>query len=452
MACRRSVVDIVNKFLALSINQYQIIKKMCLNLYSLCFNLLFILSSVSYVFGQTDFLSSLVYDATKTYEEGDSVIPSVDLSDQIYTARKSVPLDTPPVDSSGEISNSDYWATSGDYTTELATENSSALSDVPDDAIVDTQQVENLGTPTEDTGDTVDDNSSSNSNPARLIGVNVRGTIGTGDDKRIMGFRLNGSADVLLRGVGPALADYGLDISTLLPDPQLTLFKYLNESDPSQGSETITSGDNDNYTSNSNAASINSVRESLSLVIAANPLQAMSMPNLSAGFYTSQVEDVSARTGIGWAGVDLADPNSTSSSFLHVSARGIVQTTEYMFGGFEIKGEGTRKLFLRGRGPSLSEFGVPGVMPDPILKLFKYDNEPGGTSTQIAENDDYGSDANSSSIQSFSTSLYGWPSLNSKDPGLVLELGEGYYTLQLISDSSENDGVGWIGVDDVTGL
>jgi len=153
MVCRRCVIDIVNKFLALSINQYQIIKKMCLNLNSLCFNLLFFLTSASFIFGQTDFLSSLVYDATKTYEEGDSVIPSVDLSDQIYTARKSVPLDTPPLDSSGEISNTDYWATSGDYTTELATQNSAALSDVPDDAIVDTQQVENLGTPSEDTGD-----------------------------------------------------------------------------------------------------------------------------------------------------------------------------------------------------------------------------------------------------------------------------------------------------------
>jgi len=125
----------------------------------LCFNLLFLLSSASLVFGQTgsDFLSSLVYDATKTYDEGDSVIPSVDLSDQIYTARKSVPIDTPPTDSSGEISNTDYWATSGDYTTELATSNSAALSDVPDEAIVDIEGVENLGTPTEDTGD---DNSS----------------------------------------------------------------------------------------------------------------------------------------------------------------------------------------------------------------------------------------------------------------------------------------------------
>ena len=255
---------------------------MSLNLNISFSTLLFLILLNHFTWGQSqlpDSLNSLIYDPSKTYEAEDTVISSLD-SPNIYTAKIAVPVNTPPENnSSGERENTTYWANESEWTTVLQTENSVAISDVPDDAIVDTQQVENLGTPTEDTGDTVDDNSSSNSNPARLIGVNVRGTIGTGDDKRIMGFRLNGSAEVLLRGVGPALADYGLDISTLLPDPQLTLFKYLNESDPSQGSETITSGDNDNYTSNSNAASINSVRESLSLVIAANPLQAMSMPN-----------------------------------------------------------------------------------------------------------------------------------------------------------------------------
>ncbi len=410
--------------------------------------------------GQTDFLSSLVYDSSKTYEEGDSVIPSEALAADIYTALKTVSGNKPPVTEAGERINTDYWATTSEYTAFLASQNSAQISDVPDDAIVDTTQVANLGTPSEDTGgtggdgDTGDggDNSNNSSSSARLIGVSVRGTIGTGDDKRIMGFRLNGTADVLLRGVGPALVDYGLDPSTLLPDPQLTLFKYMDETDTSRGSVAVPSGNNDNYTSNSNASDINSVRLSLSLVIPANPLQAMSIPNLDAGFYTSQVEDISEQTGIGWAGVDLADASSTSSSFVHVSTRGIVQTTEFMFGAFEIKGAGKRTLYLRARGPSLSEFGVPGVMPDPILKVFKYDNEPGGTSTQVAENDDYGSNANASSILAFSTSLYGWPSLNDKDSGLILELEEGYYTIQLVSLSSTNDGVGWIGVDDVTGL
>ena len=28
-------------------------------------------------------------------------------------------------------------------------------------------------------------------------------------------------------------------------------------------------------------------------------------------------------------------------------------------------------------------------MPDPKIKVFKYDTDPGGTSTEIADNDDY---------------------------------------------------------------
>jgi hypothetical protein len=284
---------------------------------------------------------------------------------------------------------------------------------------------------------------------ARIVSVSVRGTIGAGDDKRIMGFRMNGTADVLLRGVGPALANFGIPSSTLLPDPKITLFRYIN-GDPAQGSERVLEGDNDNYTSNSNSSDIENVRASYALDIPTNPLQAISMPTLSQGFYTSQVEDVSGETGIGWAGVDFSYPNTTSTSFLHVSTRGIVQTTEYMFSAFQIIGEGTRKLYIRGRGPSLADFGVPGVMPDPIIRVFKYDDDTFASSTMLAENDDYTSNANHLDILSYSTSLYGWPAINEKDPALVMDLGSGYYTVQLISTSTDNDGNGWIGVDDVT--
>ena len=186
-------------------------------------------------FGQTDFLSSLVYDATKTYEEGDSVIPSVDLSDQIYTARKSVPLDTPPVDSSGEISNSDYWATSGDYTTELATENSSALSDVPDDAIVDTQQVENLGTPTED-------NQTPSNSP--LVNISTNGYSLMGAEKMSAGFIISGNEpmNVYIKAEKSQEANI-----TPLTDPKLEIWNL---------SRTEKIAENDNWNDHENLSSI----------------------------------------------------------------------------------------------------------------------------------------------------------------------------------------------------
>ena len=73
--------------------------------------------------GQTDFLSSLVYDPSKTYEEGDSVIPSEALAADIYTAQNSVG-NKPPVTEAGERINTDYWATTSEYTAFLASQNS----------------------------------------------------------------------------------------------------------------------------------------------------------------------------------------------------------------------------------------------------------------------------------------------------------------------------------------
>jgi hypothetical protein len=377
-------------------------------------------------------LTELVYDSSKTYNKGDSVIPSA-TDTELYTAKTTVPAgqNGPP--------NTAYWQTAEDHSKDLQETHSDIISTPPSSDNINRDEIDNLGTPT-------DLNTTQN---ARIVSVNVRGTIGAGDDKRIMGFRMNGSADVLLRGVGPALGDFGIPLSTLLPDPKITLYRYIN-GDPAQGSERVTDGDNDNYSSNSNAKDIETVRSSYALNIPINASQAISMPTLTPGFYTSQVEDINGRTGIGWAGVDFSYPDQTSTSFLHVSARGLVQTTEYMFGGFQIIGSGTRKLYIRGRGPSLADFGVPGVMPDPLIKVFKYDDDTFASSTQVAENDNYTSNSNSADILSYSKSLYGWPAIKEKGAALVLDLGPGYYTVQLISTSLSNNGNGWIGIDDVT--
>jgi hypothetical protein len=285
---------------------------------------------------------------------------------------------------------------------------------------------------------------------AQLVSVNVRGTIGSGGDKRIMGFKFTGQTQVLLRGVGPQLASYGLAVDTLLPDPKLRLFKYNDPQNTSAGSTELAQYNNDNYSTNSNVSEIDAVRQTLVPVLPFNDKQAVSMPTLDEGFYTLWIDDVNGATGIGVAAVDITD-SASGASFTHLSARGLVQTTEFMFGGFQIVGEGTRKVFIRGRGPSLAIYNVPNVMPDTIIKVFKYDDGPGTPSTLLAESDDYGTQTNSDELKSFSTSLYGWPELDSKEGAMTMELEAGYYTVQLISTSADTDGNAWIGIDDVTG-
>jgi len=60
--------------------------------------------------------------------------------------------------------------------------------------------------------------------PARLINISNRGTVGTGSAVMIPGFVIGGDAAraVLIRGVGPTLADF--DVPNTLEDPRLVLF------------------------------------------------------------------------------------------------------------------------------------------------------------------------------------------------------------------------------------
>ena len=305
-----------------------------------------------------------------------------------------------------------------------------------------------------------EDNASQN---AKIINVNVRGTIGpkSTNELRIMAFQLTANADVLLRGIGPQLDGMGgLTLDVLLPDPIIQLKKYATV--PGTPSSDIVSGDNDNYdTNNTNVAEMDTVRNSLSPVFPFNPKQAASMPSLEAGFYSMFLHDDHdgvEKTAIGVAAVDLANADSTSAAFTHVSSRGLVNQSEYLFGGFQITGEGKRKLFIRGRGPSLA--GIAGlteddVMSDTLLELYQYESVPGTPSTPVDDNDDYATEEQTTAeikaeILSLSTSLYGWSAINDNESALLIEVDPGFYSIILKSKSSSTDGVGWIGIDDVT--
>jgi hypothetical protein len=358
--------------------------------------------------------------------------PAIVVSDDVsYISIQTVPAGT-------TITSTAYW------TPLLSTAPDTDPGDPPASEPTDSN-LSNLTLP--------DDNGTSVETNSRLVSVNVRGQIGAGGDKRIMGFILSASGDVLMRGIGPTLAEYGLPLNTLLPDPKISLFKYNDTTNISLGSTVVSEGDNDNYSTNSNLTAIESARTSLTPVVSLNAVQAVSLPTLPTGFYTCQVEDVNGGTGIGVAAVDLV--NSPSAAFTHLSSRGPVSTGEFMFGSFQITGSGTRKVFIRGRGPSLTQYGVPGVMADTKIVLYKYVNDPNDDQSidpavLVGENEDFGTNANASEISSLSTSLYGWPVIEAKESALLIDLEPGYYSAQLQSTSATNDGNGWIGIDDVT--
>ncbi|HEV2842543.1 MAG TPA: hypothetical protein VGW39_14565, partial [Chthoniobacterales bacterium] len=54
-----------------------------------------------------------------------------------------------------------------------------------------------------------------------------------------------------------------------------------------------------------------------------------------------------------------------------------------MIGGFIVTGSEPKRVIIRGIGPSMTSSGIPGVVSDPILRLF------GPTGSPIAVNDNW---------------------------------------------------------------
>lgn len=79
---------------------------------------------------------------------------------------------------------------------------------------------------------------------------------------------------------------------------------------------------------------------------------------------------------------------------LNLSTRGNVTTGDgVLIGGFVITGTEPKTIVIRALGPSLSHFGVSGVLDDPILKLYN------SSHTLIATNDNWQTDPHNADIQ-----------------------------------------------------
>ncbi|CAN5597274.1 hypothetical protein BH20VER1_BH20VER1_10060 [soil metagenome] len=107
-----------------------------------------------------------------------------------------------------------------------------------------------------------------------------------------------------------------------------------------------------------------------------------------------------------------------------------------MIGGFIITGNDAKRVIIRGIGPSLTNFGVPGVVNDPFLRLF------GPTGTPIAVNDNW-QDTQRSEVEAT-----GIPPTSVRESAIVATLVPAAYTASL-AELSGGSGVGLIEVYDL---
>jgi hypothetical protein len=102
-----------------------------------------------------------------------------------------------------------------------------------------------------------------------------------------------------------------------------------------------------------------------------------------------------------------------------------------LIGGFVIEGNAPKTVLIRGVGPTLSSFGVPGVLADPVITVFS-------GSTELDSNSSWGTGASTAAQLSTAFSQVGAFPLpaGSKDAALLLTLQPGAYTVEVTSLSN----------------
>ena len=252
-------------------------------------------------------------------------------------------------------------------------------------------------------------------NPPRLAAISTRMFVLTGEDVGIGGFVISGSTPktIVVRARGPSLAAQG--VPQTLGNPQLQLFS---------GSAQI--GINDNWQDAFNAAQIQS-----SGFAPPDVLESAILTVLNPGAYTAIVSGVAGTTGVGL--VEVFEVDAISMPIIGISTRGRVLTGDNaMIGGFIIQGSAPRTVVVRARGPSLTEAGVAGALPDPQLQLFS-------GQTLIAFNNNW-QDFDAAAIQSS-----GFAPSDPLESALRMTLPPGAYTA-IVSGVAGGTGVGIVEV------
>jgi hypothetical protein len=274
----------------------------------------------------------------------------------------------------------------------------------------------------------------------RLADVSCRAGVGTGGNALIAGFVLggqgtSGSVPVLIRASGPALAPLG--VAGALPDPDLQLYAI-------GGVLASDIGWAGNPQVSAAAASVGAFpwnnRASLDSAL---------YETLAAGPYTALVSGASGDTGVALAEVyDATSSGSrlpTTPRLINISGRAQVGTGgNVMIAGFVVAGATSKTVLIRASGPALSQFGIAGALPDPLLKL--YQDTSGGPSTLMGTDAGWGGDTQIAAAAA-SVGAFSWGAA-SPDSALLITLPPGAYTAE-VAGSSGDTGVALVEVYEV---
>ena len=259
----------------------------------------------------------------------------------------------------------------------------------------------------------------------RLANISTRGQAGAGEEAMIAGFVISGSGSrpVLLRAIGPALAEFG--VTGTLADPKLALFRG-----PTQVMES------NDWSSEINASSIAAASTRLGAFGLPSPgKDAVLLATLEPGSYTAQVSAATGSGGVSLVEVyDAGQAGDAGPRLVNIATRGRVGTgDEVLIAGIVVSGNAPKTVLVRAIGPGLGSLGVSGALSDPVLTILA------GNSV-LATNDDWSSSGNTlptAEITQAMNTVGAFPLvMGSRDAAVFLTLRPGNYTAKVTGKNS----------------
>jgi len=253
-----------------------------------------------------------------------------------------------------------------------------------------------------------------------LANISTRGAVGTNAGVLIAGLVVGGNAPktVLVRAVGPALADFG--VAGALADPILTLI---------DGAGRVVAA-NDDWQTGNNAVDIATAATRVgAFQFKSGSRDAALLVTLAPGSYSAQVSGAGGTTGVALVEAYDADPDAATARtrpLLNIATRGQVGAGENaLIAGLVVAGPGPHTYLIRAVGPSLTAFGVPGALDDPFLQLYQGE-------TLLHENDDWDTpSAAQPALRGAATAVGAFPLTVRRDAALLITLPPGAYTAKV---------------------
>lgn len=258
---------------------------------------------------------------------------------------------------------------------------------------------------------------------AVFLNTSSRGIAAQGSDTLILGFVIEGQTtkEFLVRAVGPSLAPMTGNSESLVEDPRLILYR---------GTTRILL--NDNWSDEPDHEEIKArAAEVGAFALLPDSKDAAVLIHLEPGAYTGMMPSLTS--GIGLLEVYDAEPSVQATRLINTSCRGTVRPGEpSLISGFILNEDHVGPVLVRAIGPGLAEFGVDDFLPDPVLKIYRGDQE-------IVSNDDWESNGNLAALKVRQAAVSGLLlEAESKDAALLLDLPPGVYSAHALSSLGES--------------